>query len=306
MASQTSGRNSVGLDAARGTPNTARGLRAPTGSAPVDVHSLNATWTRLHYVTQQCAGFQKESCDIQRILWTNIHTLLAQKTSLERSWWDIHTAYSSKTDELDVLAENSVILKEELNIAQQETEAARRMAAESEARCMNLAEQQTFLQGDLNQARERIRVLENGVAVQERTIDTADHPKDAVVHELDSSENGMTTVRILELQARIKEMEQEYEHMVGGYKNTLSSLEARLSLADQKLERCEQTTARTRSTDLIVSPAIKREPPSSGHDENIKTEDNEVTGRGGRRQPKRARRGRKLEPKNSELRVVCY
>ncbi len=271
----------------------------------MDVHSLNATWTRLHYVTQQCAGFQKESCDIQRILWTNIHTLLAQKAALERSWWDIHTACSSKTDELDVLAENSVILKEELNIAQQETEAARRMAAESEGRCRNLAEQQTFLQRDLNQARERIHVLENGVAVHECTTDTADHPKDAVVHELDSSEKGMTTVRVLELQARIKEMEQEYDHMVGGYKDTLSGLEARLSLADQKLERFEQTTARTRSTDLIVSPAIKREPPSSGHDESIR-EDNEVTGRGGRRQPKKARRGRKLQPKNSELRVVCH
>ncbi len=116
----------------------------------------------------------------------------------------------------------------------------------------------------------------------------------------------MTTVRTLELQARIKEMEQDYEHMVRRYKDELSSLEARLSVADQKLKQFEQTTDRTRTMDLVISPAVKREPLSSGIDENVKMEDNEITGRGRRRQPKRARKGRKLEPQNPDMRVVCH
>jgi hypothetical protein len=278
----------------------------PTGPVPMDVHNLNAAWTRLQFVTQQYAGLQRESCDIQRNLWTNIHTLLGQKTALEKSWWDIHTAYNSKTDELNEMAENSVVLQEELQIAQEETESARRQAEEAEGRNRHLAEQQRFLQHDVDQARQRIRALENGVAVHECTTGTTDHAKGEAIHELDSSENGMTTVRTLELQARIKEMEQDYEHMVGHYKNELSSLEARLSVADQKLKQFEQTTDGTRSTDLIVSPAIKREPLSSGNDENIPTENNETTERGRRRQPKRAQKGRKLEPKNPDMRVVCH
>ncbi len=97
----------------------------PTGPVPVDVNNLNATWTRLQFVNQQYAGFQRESCDIQRTLWTNIHTLLGQKTALEKSWWDINTAYNSKADELTEMAQNSVVLQEELQIAQDEIESAR-------------------------------------------------------------------------------------------------------------------------------------------------------------------------------------
>ncbi|EHY57093.1 hypothetical protein HRR83_002592 [Exophiala dermatitidis] len=306
MASQTSGRDSAGPDAVRVTPSTSGGRLMPTGPVPVDVNNLNATWTRLQFVTQQYAGFQREACDIQRTLWTNIHTLLGQKTALEKSWWDINTAYNSKTDELNEMAENSVVLQQELLIAQEETEAARRQAEESEGRNRHLAEQQRFLQHDVDQARQKIRALEKGVAVHECTTGTTDHAKGAVIHELDSSENGMTTVRTLELQATIKEMEQDYEHTVGRYKNELSSLEARLAMADQKLKQFEQTTDRTRTMDLIISPAVKREPLSSGIDENVKMEENETTGGGRRRQPKRARRGRKLEPKNADLRVVCH
>ncbi|OQU97163.1 hypothetical protein CLAIMM_03139 [Cladophialophora immunda] len=306
MASQTSGSNNSGLDTARGTPSTAGGRRVPPGSEPMDIHSLNAAWTRLQFVTQQCVGFQKESCDIHRVLWANIHTLMGQKTALEKSWWDVHTAYSSKTDELNDMVENSVILQEELQMAQEETEAARRKAEESESRSRHLAEQQTVLQREVDQAREKIRTLENDVAVHKCTIDTADHAEGVVIHELDSSENGTSAVGILELQARIKEMEQDYEHTVGRYKNELSSLEARLSVAVQKLKQFEQTTDRTRTMDLIISPAVKREPLSSGIDGNIKMEENDTTGGGRRRQPKRARRGRKLEPKNADLKVVCH
>ncbi|KIV92552.1 hypothetical protein PV10_03840 [Exophiala mesophila] len=306
MASHTSGRDSAGLDAVRVTPSTAGGRLIPTGPVPVDVNNLNATWTRLQFVTQQYAGFQREACDIQRTLWTNIHTLLGQKTALEKSWWDINTAYNSKTDELNEMAENSVVLQEELLIAQEETEAARRQAEESEGRNQHLVEQQRFLQHDVDQARQKIRVLEKGVALHECTTGTTDPAKGAAIHELDSSENGMTTVRTLELQARMKEMEQDYEHTVERYKNELSSLEARLAVADQKLKQFEQTTDRTRTMDLIISPAVKREPLSSGIDENVKMEENETTGGGRRRQPKRARRGRKLEPKNADLRVVCH
>ena len=278
----------------------------PTGPVPVDVNNLNATWTRLQFVNQQYAGFQRESCDIQRTLWTNIHTLLGQKTALEKSWWDINTAYNSKADELTEMAQNSVVLQEELQIAQDEIESARRQAEESEGRNRHLAEQQRFLQHDVDQARQRIHALENGVAVHGCTTGATDHAKGAAIHELDSSENGMTTVRTLELQARIKEMEQDYEHMVRRYKDELSSLEARLSVADQKLKQFEQTTDRTRTMDLVISPAVKREPLSSGIDENVKMEDNEITGRGRRRQPKRARKGRKLEPQNPDMRVVCH
>ncbi|KIW44392.1 uncharacterized protein PV06_05403 [Exophiala oligosperma] len=285
MTSQTSERDSAGLDAVRVTPSTAGGRLMPTGPVPVDVNNLNATWTRLQFVNQQYAGFQRESCDIQRTLWTNIHTLLGQKIALEKSWRDINTAYNSKADELTEMAQNSV-------------------AEESKGRNRHLAEQQRFLQHDVDQARQRIHALENGVAVHGSTTGAADHAKGAAIHELDSSENGMTTVRTLELQARIKEMEQDYEHMVGRYKDELSGLEARLSVADQKLKQFEQTTDRTRTMDLVISPAVKREPLSSGIDENVKMEDNEITGRGRRRQPKRARKGRKLEPQNPDMRMA--
>ncbi|KAL2391853.1 hypothetical protein ABEF93_000397 [Exophiala dermatitidis] len=285
MASHTSGRDSAGLDAVRITPSTAGGRLMATGPVPVDVNNLNATWTRLQFVTQQYTGFQREACDIQRALWTTIHTLLGQKTALEKSWWDINTAYKSKTDELNEMAENSVVLQEELLIAQEEIEAARRQAEESEGRNQHLVEQQRFLQHDVDQARQKIRVLEKGVVLHGCTTGTTDPAKGAAIQELDSSENGMTTVRTLELQARIKEMEQDYEHTVERHRNELSSLEARLAAADQKLKQFEQTTDRTRTMDLIISPAVKREPPSSGIDENVKVEEYETTGRVLRPQP---------------------
>ncbi|RVX70302.1 hypothetical protein B0A52_05635 [Exophiala mesophila] len=306
MASHTSGRDSARLDAVRVTPSTAVGRLMPTGPVSVDANNLNATWTRLQFITQQYAGFQREACDIQRTLWTNIHTLLGQKTALEKSWWDINTAYKSKTDELNEMAENSVVLQEELLIAQEETEEVRRWAEESEARNQGLVEQQRLLQHDIDQAHQKIRVLEKGVALHECTTGTTDPTKSAAIHELDSSENGMTTVRTLELQARMKEMEQDYEHTVEHYKNELSSLKARLAVADQKLKQFEQTTDRTRTMDLTISPVVKSEPLSSGIDESVKVEENGTTGVGRRRQPKRARRGRKLEPKNADLRVVCH
>ena len=64
-------------------------------------------------------------------------------------------------------------------------------------------------------------------------------------------------------------MEQDYKHIVGRYNNELSSLKARLSVVDQKLKQFKQAIDRTRLTDLIVLPAVKREPLSLGKDKNI-------------------------------------
>jgi DNA repair exonuclease SbcCD ATPase subunit len=332
MTSQTSGRNTVGQDAAmvriaqicnskpshrlqQVVPN-----RRPIAyvMTPQDLHTLRG---RLQAANHQQVTSQSELHDSREFLLNAVETCVSHHSRLDQKCKEYYQAYNALKEqngalkeqngrEMHALAAKTMTLQSEIDKADDLVEAADRRARESEGRARefegsvreledvsnDLAEKNVALQQDLDHDRERIRILEARIMEFEMMPGAVTASKDTMVHELDSGDQRSYAVRILELQAQMAQMEEVYNDVIRGRYTRLADAQGTL----------KQEVPDALETDSTLSLNTKRGSVSPSNGERSTVQESEPnTGHAKRRQPKRARKGKKLSPTNPNLSISC-
>ena len=228
-------------------------------------------WVRLRIANQALAAAQKESFNVQSSLQGTSDIFLNRYTDLERRCREYYQAYRGVYDErgkivneMHSLATKNMALQEEIHKTEAELREAKRRTGE----LGNLVTKQRI--DPVFSGNPRLEANNFGSALRKPSL------SDIKEQELDSNFRRFEQ----------KEYAQEFE-------NNLKRMQQQIDCQETQMNSSPDTSGNKR--EHVPSPVANEDPRANESD---------VDGdRGTRKQPKRARKGRKLAPKDPGLKV---